>query len=482
MNKRPDFLFILADDMGSWAMRCAGNKDVITPNLDRLAENGMLFDNFFCASPVCSPARASIMTGMMPSAHGVHDWLRSGSLDRGALPDKPCFADERKPIRYLEGKTAFTDVLAENGYSCALSGKWHLGDSLSKQNGFSKWFTIGRGGCDYYHPDIIEDGTLKFCDRYITDLITEHAIDYLDNLASEEKPFFLSVNYTAPHSPWGEEQHPADVYNLYRDCTFTSTPDLPLHPDQLMSAPHGVGEERKRLLRGYYSAITAMDRGIGQIVDKLESLGRLENTIIIFSGDNGMNMGHHGIWGKGNGTFPLNLFDTSVKVPVIISWKNHIACKREGTILSHYDLFPTILELAGCNIPCSELRPGKSFAPLLLGGTYNSEDIIYVFDEYGSSRMIRTDEYKLIYRYPYGPHSLFDLINDPDEAKNLYGDPNYKEIQENLINRLFTWFNKYTDPAVDGTHEGVTGMGQIRKAGIYSEGKPVYSAFDSTCP
>ena len=121
--KRPNILFILTDDQGAWAMRCAGNTDIYTPNLDRLAKQGTRFDNFFCASPVCSPARASILTGRIPSQHGVHDWIRCGSLDRdalGDLKDHPYFANEDKPVRYLDGMTAYTDLLAQNGAKAVL--------------------------------------------------------------------------------------------------------------------------------------------------------------------------------------------------------------------------------------------------------------------------------------------------------------------------------------------------------------------------
>ena len=150
MKKRPNLLFILTDDQGAWAMHCAGNADIQTPNLDRLAAQGTRFDNFFCASPVCSPARASILTGRIPSQHGVHDWIRSGSLDKKALgehADHPYFASEDVPIQYLQGLTTYPDLLAQNGYTCALAGKWHLGDSMQPQHGFSHWYTIGRGGC-----------------------------------------------------------------------------------------------------------------------------------------------------------------------------------------------------------------------------------------------------------------------------------------------------------------------------------------------
>ena len=135
-SMNPNVLFILSDDQGPWALNCAGTKELETPNLDRLAREGTRLENFFCASPVCSPARASLLTGRMPSQHGVQDWLRSGSVDRelmerlGIKNPYGGYGDERKPIRYLDGERTYTDVLAENGYELALSGKWHLGDSM----------------------------------------------------------------------------------------------------------------------------------------------------------------------------------------------------------------------------------------------------------------------------------------------------------------------------------------------------------------
>ena len=205
----------------------------------------------------------------------------------------------KKPIEYLKGQTTYTEILAQNGYTCGLSGKWHLGDSARPQKGFSHWFTIARGGCNYYRPDMIKDGKVVMEEGYITDLITEDALNFLDQQKDSDSPFYLSVHYTAPHSPWGREQHPAEIYDSYADCPFESVPDEPIHLWQIASCPNPNNpEERKALLQGYYAAVTAMDLGIGKIIDKLEELGLRENTLIIFMSDNGMNMGHHGIWGK----------------------------------------------------------------------------------------------------------------------------------------------------------------------------------------
>lgn len=481
MKKKPNLLFILTDDQGAWALNCAGNTDISTPYLNSLAEQGMRFDNFFCASPVCSPARASILTGRIPSQHGVHDWIRSGSLDKetlGEYKNHPYFASEDIPISYLDGYVTYPDLLAERGYTCALSGKWHLGNSMQPQHGFSRWYTIGRGGCMYNQADVIEDGKLHFENRYITDLITEHALQYLEELSKTDNPFYISVHYTAPHDPWDADQHPKEFIEMYRDCSFTATPEEPPHPNQIPSAPWGVGEERKRLLRGYYAAISAMDAGVGKILDKLKDLGLEENTLVIFTADNGMNMGHHGIWGKGNGTFPMNLYDTSVKVPFIARWPGKILPGVvTESMCSHYDIIQTLNELLDLNATLPENLPGKSFANVLLTGE-NKDNHIVIFDEYGNSRMIRNREWKYIHRYPYGPHELYHLITDPGEKENLIeqlDNPVYREIRENLLSELQKWYLTYADPAVDGSREAVTGFGQLRRPGAYSEGKPVYA-------
>ena len=477
-QEKPNILFILTDDQGAWAMRCAGNTDIHTPNLDRIASQGYRFENFFCASPVCSPARASLLTGRIPSAHGVQDWIRSGNLDRDGLKkeirEDPYYLCEEKPIQYLEGMLTYTDVLKENGYTCALSGKWHLGDSMTPQHGFDKWFTIGRGGCYYNKADIVENGEISFENRYITNVITDKALSYLEEFRTQDNPFYLSVHYTAPHSPWEEDQHPGEYIEMYRDCGFTATPDLPVHPNQILSAPSGTGEVRKSLLRGYYAAITAMDADVGRLLDKLEALGIAEDTIVMFMADNGMNMGHHGIWGKGNGTFPFNMYDTAVKVPFLVSWPGHypsgVVCRR---MCSQYDFFQTLLDMVGIRRQLPDGLPGRSFADVFDGNTEKAGAVV-VYDEYGPTRMIRTEEWKYICRSPYGPDELYHLSEDPEENNNLSADPEYAALINRMYIQLTRWFYTYADPAMDASREGVTGYGQLCRPGIYADRRNVF--------
>ncbi|MCB0080547.1 MAG: DUF4976 domain-containing protein, partial [Caldilineaceae bacterium] len=193
--------------------------------------------------------------------------------------------------------------------------------------------------------------------------------------------------------------------------------------------------------------------------------------------DNGMNMGHHGIYGKGNGTFPPNMFDTSVKVPTILSQPGSVA---EGEVItslhSHYDLMPTLLDYVGVENGEAETLPGHSFAGILRGESVDPADAVVVYDEYGPTRMIRTATWKYIHRYPYGPHELYDLANDPNERQNLIDDSSHQTQREKLLAELEAWFVRYVDPARDGTHEAVVGRGQLNVVGPAAQGKQRFGA------
>lgn len=468
-------------------MHCSGTPELYTPNLDRIAASGMRFENFFCASPVCSPARASLLTGKIPSAHGVLDWIRSGSVDGVKFaaqgrenPYADGYLNERTPIAYLEGQVAYTDILAENGYTCALSGKWHLGDSVTPQHGFEKWYSLGLGGCCYFHPDIVENGDICIThEKYVTNLFADRALQFLDELESKEAPFYLAVHFTAPHSPWGKEHHPDKWINYYDDCDFASIPDIPDHPD-LMTGPVYGTEKRRENLRGYFASISAMDEEIGRLLDALDRKHLTEDTIVIFTSDNGMSMGHHGVWGKGNGTFPMNMYDSSVKVPFLVSYPRFIPQKAVcKDMVSAYDLFPTLMELLGLENHLPKNLPGESFLKSMQGSKIERDQEIVIFDEYGPVRMIRNAGWKYIHRYPYGKHELYDLTSDPGETRNLYGEPEYEAKVLELRIQLEKWFLQYADPELDGTKEGVTGAGQLCRPGIYANRADVYAPVGS---
>jgi arylsulfatase A-like enzyme len=468
ITDRPNIIVILSDDQGPWAMGCAGNHEIRTPNLDRLAASGTRFDRFFCASPVCSPARASLLTGQIPSQHGVHDWIERGNV----------IGEGVDPIRYLDGKTSYTQVLAEHGYTCGLSGKWHLGDSIVPQHGFSHWYVHQRGGGPYYGAPMIRDGELVEDEGYLTDAITDDALGFIDRQAAGAGPFYLSVHYTAPHSPW-IGSHPQDIVDSYDDCPFDTIPRDPIHPWSLPGwAPEPDSDLWREQLKGYFAAVTAMDANIGRILDRVEALGLRESTVIWFLGDNGFNCGHHGLWGKGNSSFPLNMYDESVLVPAIASHPGAIA---RGAVVSGLvsgcDFAPTLLDYVGLDMPGADRLPGRSFAHLLGGereGNPGRHHVV-VFDEYGPVRMIRSEAWKYVHRYPYGPHELYDLAGDPDERTNLIQSEQHQGQLVEMRGMLQAWCEKYVDPAVDGVREPVTGAGQWNLAGASNQGQQAFN-------
>ncbi|NQT91154.1 MAG: sulfatase-like hydrolase/transferase [Lentisphaerae bacterium] len=469
VSTHPNILIIMSDDQGPWAMGCAGTPELSTPTLDRLAAEGTRFENCFCASPVCSPARASFLTGRIPSQHGVHDWIKSGNI---LVEDGVTWCGKDRPVEYLAGMTAFTDVLAANGYVCGLSGKWHLGASAVPQKSHAYWCAHSLGG-DSYTDYFIFDNTPDMSRRteYVTDFFTDRAIDFLDQHGRENPPFCLSVHYTAPHAPWRQNEQPPEVWAQYGGCEFGSLPLLPSHPWSDWRQTPG---QRREMLQGYFTTITAMDTAIARLLDKLDALGIAEETLVFFTSDNGYNMGHHGVYGKGNGTFPLNMYEESVKVPFIARCRGRVPAGVLNTdLVSHYDFMPTILDYLGLENPVATELPGQSFAGILRGAEGGDEAVV-VCDEYGPVRMIREREWKYVHRYPYGPHELYCLAEDPQEANNLADDARCGEVLARLRGRLEEWFLQYTDPSRDAARQPTRGKGQIDMVGPAGEGRQAF--------
>ncbi|MEI6502700.1 MAG: sulfatase-like hydrolase/transferase [Armatimonadota bacterium] len=435
MSDRPNVVFILTDDQGPWAAGCYGNPEIQTPNIDRLAAGGVRFDNFFCASPVCSPARASLLTGRLPSQHGIHQWIHHENMGPGA-------------VEFLADEVGWTDVLAEHGYKCGLSGKWHMGDSLKPQHGFDFWYCHQQGGGPYYGAPMIRDGVPYDEPRYVTDVITDEALGFLDR--EHEHPFCLYVGYTAPHSPW--EHHPAEFVSLYDDCPFASCPQEPRHPSPTGLTDHCLG--KREHLQGYFGCVSAMDAQVGRIIDRLEALGLRENTLLVFGSDNGFSCGHHGFWGKGNGTYPRNMYENSIRVPFLMSQPGTLPQGvSTDALVSAYDFLPTVLEYLDLPLPPTKL-PGRSFLPDLTGGASSPErETVVIFDEYGPVRMIRTREWKYVYRHGYAYDELWDLVNDPGERENLIDVPSQSARVRELRGEMEEWFAQYVQPEHDGLKE-----------------------------
>ena len=434
-NTRPNVVFILTDDQGPWAAGCYGNTEIRTPNIDRLADTGVRFSRFFVETPVCSPSRATFLTGRISSQHGIHEWIK----DQNVGPDAQALT---------QNEVAYTDIMAEHGYTCGISGKWHLGDSLHPQHSFSSWFVHQFGGGPYNNAPMVRDGQLVEEPGYVTDVITDEALKFLDTRHPE--PFYLSVHYTAPHSPW--TGHPQDIVDSYDDCPFESCPQEPRHPWAISLTDQCLGN--REMLKGYFAAVTAMDLNVGRILNRIEELGLRENTLVIFVSDNGFSCGHHGFWGKGNGTHPRNMYENSILVPAIFSQpgrlpQGHVA----DAMVTSYDFMPTLLDYLDLPLPEGRNLPGRSFLPVLRGESDAGHEIVVIYDEYGPVRMIRTAEWKYVHRYPDGPHELYDLVNDPDERQNLSDGPGHAKRIRELKGTMEEWFARYVEPEHDGLRE-----------------------------
>jgi len=468
-DERPHVIFILTDDQGPWAAGCCGNPEIRTPNIDSLARSGVLFTNFFVATPVCSPSRATFLTGRIPSQHGIHEWVYPEVM----------VGPQAKVL--IGDEVGYTDVMAEHGYVCGISGKWHLGDCLKPTHSFSFWYVHQLGGGPYNNAPMVRAGRPINEPGYVTDRITDEALNFIDAHAQDARPFYLSVHYTAPHSPW--TGHPQDIVDSYDGCPFLSCPQEPRHPWAGDLTTRCLGN--REMLKGYFAAVTAMDANVGRILRRLEELGLTERTLVIFVSDNGFSCGHHGFWGKGNGTHPRNMYENSIKVPFIVSrpgglrpaWpagarrgdstlrsggdlgtasqetRRVAEGRRVDAMVSAYDFFPTLLDYLDLPLPEGRNLPGRSFLPLLTGRADRVNDKVVVFDEYGPVRMIRTEEWKYVGRHPDGPHDLYHLTEDPDERRNLADDPAYNKVKAELKAEMEAWFARYVTAEHDGLRE-----------------------------
>tara|TARA_B100000029_G_scaffold516824_1_gene635340 strand:+ start:56120 stop:57526 length:1407 start_codon:yes stop_codon:yes gene_type:complete len=446
---RPNILLILTDDQGVWATGCYGNSEIRTPNIDQIANSGVRFDNFFVSSPVCSPSRATLLTGRIPSQHGVHDWIRSGNIGPGSAS-------------FLDGEVTYTDILASHGWKCGISGKWHLGNSTLPQHGFSHWFTHQFGGGPYNNAPMVRNGLPVTEEGYVTNVITNDALSFMDSHANQKDPFYLSVHYTAPHSPW--TGHPQNIVDSYNDCVFASCPQEPIHPWAGNLTYQHMGNRES--LKGYMAAVTAMDLDIGLLLNRLDHHGIRNDTLVVFLSDNGFSLGHHGFWGKGNGTNPLNMYENSIRVPALISQPGRLPeGKIQDTMISAYDFMPTLLSYLDLPVPWEKNLPGRNTLGTWLGEDNNNQDFVVVYDEYGQTRMIRTEDWKYIHRYQTGPNELYDLKNDPNERVNLANDRGNNRRCLGLLRELETWFDQFAVPDKDGRSRPVTGQGQLRPVG-----------------
>ena len=436
-NKPPNIILILTDNHGAWTLGCYGNSDIRTPHIDRLAQQGIRFTRCYSSNAVCSPTRATLLTGLIPSQHGVHCYLRAGEPQIGP-----------KAYNTIAEFTSLPRLLAALGYVCGLTGKWHLGDNLRPQEGFSTWVTMPHGATStFYGAEVIEDGKVRKEPSYLTDFWTERGVRFIEK--NRDRPFFLFLSYNGPYGLGKTLLQPSRNRHAeyYADKELKSFPREAVHP-WLFNNKEYINHPQA--MRRYAAEISGIDDGVGRILDTLRKHKLEENTLVIFTADQGLAGGHSGFWGMGDHTRPLTGYDWTAHVPLIYRHPGRIpAGKTSDILVSNYDVLPTVLSYLGHKekIPRKPPLPGRSYAEVLRGEKMDWEDVVYF--EFENVRSVRTPEWRYIRRYPKGPDELYDVKNDPGERKNLIDQPPQAETQQQLRRRLDAFFERYADPKYD---------------------------------
>ncbi|MDA1249563.1 MAG: sulfatase-like hydrolase/transferase [Planctomycetota bacterium] len=438
-EKPPNVVVIMTDNHGAWTLGCYGNRDIDTPNIDRLAAGGMKFTQAFANNAVCSPTRATFLTGLMPCQHGVHSFLRRTPLQMGP--------EARSTVAEFD---TLPQVLSEAGYECGLVGKWHLGANMTPQEGFSKWITTPHGGTqEFYDAEIIENGKLTRHPGYTTDLWTENAVRFVEDNSKGQKPFFLFLSYNGPYGlgPLLLNESKNRHVEKYSGRLFESFPRERAHPWLFNNRDY---LNNLISIRRFAAELNAVDDGVGEVMAALRKSGAADNTLVVFTADQGWVGGHGGFWGMGDHTRPLTAYDGMLKIPLIFNRPGSIPAGSESDqLVSNYDLMPTLLSSIGLKekMPAKPLSPGRDFSRTLTGEYVPWKD--EVFYEFENTRAIRTPDWKLIKRFPYGPDELFELGSDPDERTNLTNVPVHGPIKLALQKRLDDFFKRHADPRFD---------------------------------
>jgi len=458
---RPNILFIMTDDQAPWTLGAEGHPNTHTPVLDRLTGEGALLRNMFANAAVCSPARAALITGRYPTEAGF------GPDGRVFIADSERHLDPSLPT--------WPQVLRDNGYRTALIGKWHLGhereECLPAQGGYEKFSGYPIGGKRSKDPRIqIEGEWREFKGQYTSDVLADLTMETIREWRDE--PFAISLHFWAPHA---NQELPAGFVLSYDDRTWLPLKDEDLAPwaKRQLAIPNrefpNLDIDRvDRMMREYYASVHSVDRNVGRVLALLDELGLAGNTVVIFTSDQGYNLGHNGIWHKGNawwitrdqrdpeGIYPgrdrPNLYEHSIRVPCVIRWPGRIGpgahVSQPGSFL---DWFPTLLEVTEVASPPETGGRGRSILPIMEGETSGPWDCD-IFAQHDRLRCCRTPEWKLVRNFlPDQPDELYDLRSDPEEHHNRIGgidDPEVRGIHERLDSKLQEWMHDIRDPLV----------------------------------
>ena len=437
-SKRYNIISIVTDDQASWTVGAYGNRESITPNMDRLVREGAKFTNAFVTTPVCSPSRAGFLTGLYSTQAGITDWISPKEAENGlGLPPRT---------------TTWPEVLQRSGYRTALFGKWHLGTKPQfhpTKTGFDYFFGSLAGSFEPMNPTLEVDGKPQKLQGPASDLVMSEALKFIEK--NKDTSFAALIHFREPHTPY--TPMPEEDTALFRN----SDPTIP--------RLNGLDiAQVKQWHREYYAAVHAIDRNLGRLLAKLDELGLAENTIVMFTSDHGYNIGQHMIHTKGNGywiaggvagpTRP-NMFDTSLRIPLLIRWPGMIKPGTEikETII-HLDTFASVLGMLGIKSPAALKQNGMDFSPLLRSEILNLKWRDTFFGQYdlhnnglAFMRMIRTDDWKLVRHHAADQlDELYDLKNDPGETRNFYNNQQYQEVRNGLQKRLTAWQRSINDP------------------------------------
>ena len=430
--KPKNVIFVLSDDHRYDFMSFLGKpKFLKTPNMDRMASKGAYLKNATVSTSLCSPSRASILTGQYAHRHGVVD-------NHSAVP---------------EGTEYFPQYLQEAGYETAFMGKWHMGDASDKPRaGFDKWISF-RGQGVYNDPVLNIDGQRVERQGHISDILTEYALDWLENGRDKNKPYFLYLSHKAVHAMFKPAKRHLEQYEnvelIYPDTmadTDANYEGKPAWVKAQRDSWHGVDYmyhgkmDFDTFYKRYCETLLGVDESLGKMLDYVERSDETDSTVVIYMGDNGFCFGEHGLIDK------RHMYEDSMRVPMLAYGPGMI---KGGSVIDdlvqNIDVGPTILDLAGEKVP--EHMDGRSFKQLLEGKKIPWREEVYYeyywersFPHTPTVHGVRTDRYKYIhYHGVWDIDELYDIQNDPDEKRNLINEPEYKKLADELNKKMYDW-------------------------------------------
>jgi arylsulfatase A-like enzyme len=469
-DSRPNILFIVVDNQPASILGAYGNPDVRTPNIDRLAHEGVRFTRAFAVHGMCSPTRATLLTGLLPSHHGVQDWLDDEEME--SWPGDWNAVREYRTLPY---------TLKNRGYQTSLIGKWHLGQPRPPDEWFDYWVTFNLGHTVDFWNNEINDNSSKYKveGQHSVDFFTDKAVEYLQSY-DHQKPFFLMVTYNGPYMNPPTNLGPARNrhYPDYEDEEFTSFPRNRINETILEEIPYPDPEEwylnlarmhnDQNTMANAASQNTMVDDGVGRLLEALSAKGLAGNTLVIYTSDQGNFFGQHGLWGHTDFSFPASLYETAMNIPLIARYPGVIEENQVSDLfVGQYDLMPTLLDMADADVEIAN-SPGRSFAGHLRGSELESwPDAVFMDQE--ATRVIRTGRYSFWKRMEgTGEHELYDMLNDPGQEDNLFGNPDYAEVISELDRSLTRFFDTYSHAEYDlwrgGTVKGSTESAQVYKS------------------